>query len=684
MNRRISTAVLVLLALAGGALAADLPSSAGLTQQQIANDVLSAMDRSVDPCQDFYRYACGGWLATAKMPGDRSRWTRSFSVIDEENREFLRTALEDAAKNPGTDADRRRVGDFYAACMDDKAVEKAGIAPLKPFLERIATVKDAKSAMTVAGEMQRDGSGAFLRLGPLADFKRPDFEILFMIQGGLGMPDRDYYLSEDAKKKDIRAAYEKHVATMLGLIGEKPEDARRHAAAVLAFETELAKVSRDRTAMRDVEKLYHKVDRSGLEKMTPSLAWEPFFQAVGLPKVKDISVATPEFFEGLQKLLPATPAETLQAYLRWHLVHDAADALSDPFVEANFDFYGKTLSGTKEIQPRWKRCVRATEEALGESLGAVYVAAKFPGDSKKIALEMIGDIEQAFSENLPNLKWMDEPTRKLALEKKAAVVNKIGYPDKWRDYSKLQIGRQSYFANALAAARFETARELNKVEKPVDRTEWGMTPQTVNAYYNGLQNEIVFPAGILQPPFFYRDYPAVMNYGAIGTVIGHELTHGFDDQGRKFDPKGEQREWWSKDSSEKFEKQAQCIADQYSGYEIEKGVKVNGKLTLGENIADNGGLKESWNAYKAWEKRHGGPSPSIDGLTPDQLFFIAHAQAWCTLITPEAARLQVTVDPHSPSQFRVFGPIANHPAFGEAFHCPAGAPMNPADKCVVW
>ena len=677
MKRRSLALVLLPTLLALPAAAADL------TVDQINDSVLSAMDRTADPCQDFYRYACGGWLDKTKLPSDQTRWSRSFSVVAEDNKAFLHDVLEDAAKNPGSDADRRRVGDFYAGCMDEAAIETAGTTPLAPTLAKIDAIKDGGAAFAFAGELGRQGVDAFFGAGVTPDFKNPGTNILFLRQGGLGMPDRDYYVSTDAKKKELLVAYEAHVARMLGLLGEAPEAAATHAKSIVAFEAELAKVSRERAALREVEKLYHKVDRKGLPEVA-KLNWDGYFNAAGYPKLEQINVATPEFFPVLLQQLSSQPIETVREYLRWNVVNNAADALPKAFVEAQFEFFGQRVGGQQEIAPRWKRCVDATQGALGEAVGKVYVEAKFPGDSKKVALEMIGDIENAFEAGLPKLSWMDDATRARAVEKKAAVANQIGYPDKWRDYSTVKISRDGYFASMASANEFEFKRQFDKVGKPVDRGEWPWPPQTVNASYSPPQNRINFPAGILQPPFFSRSFPAAINYGAIGTIIGHELTHGFDDAGRKFDPQGALREWWSPEATEKFVKVAQCIDDQYSKFAIPSGEHVNGKLTMGENIADNGGLKESWTAFKDWQKRHGNDGGTVPGLTADQLFFVAHGQVWCTQISPEQARLRVTTDPHSPGFARVYGPIANHPAFGEAFQCKPGTPMNPVDKCAVW
>ena len=655
-----------------------------MTPQQIGSDVLSSMDPEAEPCEDFYRYACGGWLDNTELPSDQTRWGRSFSVINERNREIVRDILESAAANPGDHQERQLIGNYYGSCMDEAAIAKAGTEPLAPILAEIAKVKDTASLMTVTGKLHRHFVGALFQMAVLPDFKNPDLNIAFFFQGGLGMPDRDYYVAEDETKRQLLADYEKHIARMFGLIGESSEEAAAHAAQIIAFETRLAESSRPRAEMRVIEKLYNKLDRKGLEELTPKLPWDAYFAAIGYPAVKDISVATPEFFESLEKIVAETDPAVVTTYLRWHLVNASADALPEAFVNADFDFYGGKLQGQKEIQPRWKRCVEATEQALGEAAGKVYVERQFAGASKDVALEMIHDIEAAFEHSLPALAWMDDVTRDRAVEKAEAVSSKIGYPDQWRDYSAMKIERGNFFANVMAAQSFEYDRNVSKIAKPVDPDEWRMNVQAVNAYYNPLQNETVFPAGILQPPFFHKDFPAAMNYGSIGAVMGHELSHGFDDQGRKFDPSGEMRAWWEPQASERFQEQAQCVDDLYSGYEIEPGVKVNGKLTLGENIADIGGVKQAYAAYKLWEKRHEAPKPMVEGLTNEQLFFVAYGQVWCSLTTPEQARLRITTDSHSPSRFRVNGPVSNNSDFAKAFSCEVGTPMRPKNSCEVW
>jgi putative endopeptidase len=682
--------VLFALAASGPLGAADAPSAKTLTRAEIAQSVSSSMDRSADPCNDFYRYACGGWLENTTIPADQARWVRSFSTITERNRELVRDLLETEGKTPSADPERRQIGDFYAACMDEAAVERAGLKPLAGLFAEIDKVKDADSLFTVAAGLSENGVGTLFGGGAAPDFKNPGMNLLFLTQGGLGLPDRDYYVSDDPKKKELLAQYEVHVARMLALAGETAADSAQHARAIVAFETELAKASRPRAEMRDRDRIYNKLDRAGLEKLTPRLGWQRFFATLGYPEVQSINVAVPEFFQALERLATSTPPETLRAYLRWQTVDAHADRLPKAFVDANFAFFGKALSGQAEIQPRWKRCVTATTAALGEAIGKIYVAQEFAGNSKEVALEMIRDIENAFESNLPNLAWMDDTTRQRAVEKAKKITNKIGYPDSWRDYSTVVVKRDDYFASALSATRFEFHRDMKKVGHPVDRAEWRMVPQQVNAYYMSTSNEIAFPAGILQPPFFHKDFPAALNYGGVGTVMGHELTHGFDDQGRKSDGDGVLREWWEPEVAAKFEKQAACVEKQYSAMEVEPGVHVNGKLTLGENIGDIGGVQEAYWGYQSWKKRHAAEvaamaaDPLVPGLSDDQLFFVAFSQVWCSLSTPEYLRNQVTTDSHSPGQFRAIVPLINQPKFADAFSCPVGSRMNPKERCTVW
>jgi predicted metalloendopeptidase len=510
----------------------------------------------------------------------------------------------------------------------------------------------------------------------------------------LGLPERGYYLREDEASLELLGQYREHVARMLDLLagrgeteeaGEPSAESRAAAEQVVALETRLAEASRSAAQMRDIVALYNPKTTEELQAMASQVPWSTYWDATGFQPPSDVIVAVPEFFETLSAVVAETDPEVLRAYLRWHLIHDQADFLSSPVVEEDFRFFGRTLSGQQKLPARWKRCVDATDQALGEDLGQLYVEHYFPGDSKEIAEGMIQGIEEAFVESLPQLAWMDETTRQRAQEKAAAIQEKIGYPDEWRDYSGLAVSSEDFLANVQAARVFEYERVLSRAGKPVDRGEWFMSPPTVNAYYNALLNEIVFPAGILQPDAFHRDFPMAMNFGGIGAVMGHELTHGFDDSGRRFDAQGRLREWWQPEVSERFEERAQCVQDLYDGYEVEPGLTLDGKLTLGENIADLGGVKEAHRAYRAWrEAQAQEPEPLIEGLTDEQLFFVAYGQVWCAVASPEYLRLQARTNPHSTPRYRVVGPISNLPAFGEAFDCPVGSPMRPEKVCEVW
>lgn len=682
MIQRFSPVVLAALLAATPAFSSDSPATA--SGRPGVDALLESMDPTADPCDDFYRYACGGWLDATELPSDEPRWNRSFSVVHERNREILRAMVEDAAAHPGEDMDRKRIGGFYGACMDEEGIEKAGADPLRPALDKIAAVKSTDDLFRVAGELNRQGVGVLFGAGILPDFQDPERNIGFLSQGGLGLPDRDFYLSEDEKKTALRSGYRDAVTTLLGLLGDTDEQAAAAADRILAFETRLAEASRSREEMRQVERLYNKLDLEGLVELTPELPWKAWTMAIGHPDFSEINVGTPEFFEGLQASLAETDATTWRDYLRWHLVLSSAPSLSSAFVDAEFDFFDRQLAGRQEMQPRWKRCLGATEGALGEVLGRLYVAEHFAGDSKKVALEMIHDVEDAFAANLADLAWMDDTTRGFALAKMEAVSNKIGYPDDWRDYSALEIDPKDHFGNLARSAAVDFDFQFDKHGQPVDDEEWFLPPQTVNAFYNPLGNEIVFPAGILQPPFFSHEFPAAMNYGGIGSAMGHELTHGFDDSGRKFDPDGKLREWWAPEVSERFEERAACIEELYDGFEIEPDLNVNGKLTLGENIADVGGVKQAFLGYRAWVERHGEPEPFAEGIGGDQVFFLAMAQNWCTVQSPENARLLATTDSHSPGRFRVLGTLSQVPAFATAFRCEAGKRMAPKNRCEVW
>ena len=638
----------------------------------------SAMDKSVDACTDFYQYACGGWLKKTPIPEDRATWSRGFSEIFQRNEALLRQILEKDTKGEPDPADpfAKKVGDFYSTCMDEHKAETASFAALQDELARVDGVHDARSLARVVGRLQAIGGRTLFGFGSQQDFKDARLVIGGADQGGLGLPDRDYYLKDDQRMRDLRALYQDHIEKMLALAGATDAEAKKQARTVMDIETALARASMDKVERRDPNKIYHRLERAGLKKISPHFLWDAYFDELGAPSVQAINVLTPDFFTGMDKLLAAKgKLNDLKTYLRWTAIEDAAPALGQAFVEERFRLT-KALTGTKAILPRWKRCVQMTDRALGEALGRSFVVTTIGEEGKKAAKEMIQSIEGAFENNLVAVTWMDDAARAASREKLQKIDNKIGYPEKWRDYSTVRIGRESLLANVAEAALFETRRDLAKIGKPVDRNEWGMTPPTVNAYYNPSMNEMVFPAGIMQAPFFKTDAPVVTNHGGLGMVMGHELTHGFDDEGRQFDGDGNLHEWWSPAVSKAFEERAACVADKYDQYVAVEDVHLNGKLTLGENIADIGGLKMALSALHQKKGR-------MNAQT-DREFFVAFAQAWCTNYRPEAARLQAQTNPHSTAQWRVNGPVSDNADFAKAFSCKAGSPMNPEKKCAVW
>lgn len=661
-------------------LAADVP--ARKSPAEVAATVKLQMDGALDPCVDFYAYACGNWLKTTQLPADRSRWGRGFTEIAERNLALQRQILDELKAGSAT-SDAAKVGAFYGSCLNEAAIDAAGIKPLQPMLDVIATVKDPGSLMSALGKLSTFGVPGFFGGATVPDFKRPTMNVLFVFQGGIGLPDRDYYLESGMAAQ--KTAYQAHVAKMLALAGSDGATAQADAATIVALETELARAMSPREELRDPNKTYNKLDRTGLQALTPSLPWDKLFTALGHPTVTEINVATPEYFKALDAIVKQTSAKSMQSYLRWQALRSSSAGLSKPFVDESFEFYGKTLAGQREQQPRWKRCIQATDGALGEILGKLYVERAFPGESKAVALEMIHRVEQAFIAGLPDQGWMDDATRTAAKQKAEMIANKIGYPDKWIDYSAVKIVPNDYFANRLAIERFNLDRELRKVGQPVDKTEWGMTPPTVNASYNPLNNEMSFPAGIMQAPFFDRDFSAAMNYGAMGMVMGHELTHGFDDEGRKFAGDGQLREWWPAEVASNYEDRAQCVRALYSQYEVQPDLVLNGDYTSGENIADMGGIKIAYRAYKQLlAEKPEAATVKVEGLTDDQLFFVAYAQSWCSIQTPQIEKQLVTIDPHSHPRWRVNGPLSQFATFAEAFACRPNTPMNPNARCEVW
>ena len=640
------------------------------------------LDKSCKPCDDFYEFAMGGWMKANPIPAEYPTWG-TFSQLRDNNLTAMRTVLDTAAKaNAPAGSTEQKIGDFYASCMDTAAIEAAGMKPIIGELAAIDAIDDRKSLDAAIAKLQREGVDVLFRFGSGQDIKDSSRVIALASQGGLGMPDRDYYFRDDDKSKQLRADYEQHVTKMFALAGDAPEKAAAEAKSVMSIETALAKASRTRVELRDPEKNYHLMPLAEMKTLTPDWSWENYLRAVGAPSMAQINVRQPEFFKEMNQTLSGVTLPDWKIYLRWHLIHASAQGLPERFVDENFDFYDKKLLGTKEMLPRWKRCVQATDRNLGEALGQIYVERYFTSAAKARAKEMVNNLIAALRDDIPTLSWMGPETKKEALAKLQAFNIKIGYTDKWRDYSKLAIDRGSYAANVRRSTEFEHARQLAKIGQPVDRTEWGMTPPTVNAYYSSTMNEIVFPAGILQPPFYNPNADDAVNYGGIGAVIGHEISHGFDDQGSKFDGKGNLHEWWTPDDRKNFTERGDCVVKQFNGYEVEPGLHQNGKLVLGESIGDLGGLAI---AYAAYEKSIEGKRPkNIDGFTPEQRFFLGWAQVWGTNQRAEAARLQTNTDPHPLARFRGNGPLSNMEAFAKAFGCTKGDAMVRGDACKIW
>jgi len=642
---------------------------------------VSLLDRGVDPCTDFYRFACGGWMERNPIPPDQAVWGR-FNELAENNLVIDRKILEKAAaERPNRDANDQKIGDYYASCMDETAIEKKGLDPLRPELDRIAGLQSKAELPGYLAHAHRIGSNAFFEFGSQPDYKDAAMEIAETDQSGLGLPDRDYYLKADPRSIALREKYVQHVQRMLELAGDKPETAAEKAKAVMAIETALAKVSMDRVSRRDPARVYHDMTVADLGKLSSAFDWNRYIVATGAPKFDSLNVTVPDFVKGFNDVVVNAELGDIKTYLTWRLLSTAASMLPKAFVNERFDFYGKTLTGATELRPRWKRCVRSTDSDLGEALGKSYVEEAFGGQSKQRVLNMVHAIEQALQADLQELSWMTAETKKQALLKLAGVENKIGYPDKWRDYSSLKIVRGDALGNSMRANDFETHRQLAKIGQPVDRSEWSMSPPTVNAYYNPQQNNINFPAGILQPPFFDMRADDAVNMGGIGAVIGHELTHGFDDQGRQFDARGNLRDWWTAKDTEAFKERAQCFVDQYSKYVAIDDVHLNGKLTLGENTADNGGVRLALLALRAMSGTNG---RAVEGFTPEQQFFISFGQIWCDNARPEVLRLRAQVDPHSPDKFRVNGVFSNMPEFQKVFSCKPDSPMVDPKPCRVW
>jgi len=646
----------------------------------------SLIDTAADPCVDFFKYACGNFNKLYPIPADRSGFGIG-TIVAEYTEQQLHVMLEKATTGgENRSANEQKIGDYYASCMDTETIDREGLKPLQPELDRIAALKDKTELTGLLAHFQLINVNAFLGFGEQQDFKDARKQIAAVDQGGLGLPERDYYFRTGEAAEKTRKEYVQHIANMLKLMGEAESQAASDAQQIMQLETALAKVSMDITSRRNPNKVYHMETVAELSSQAPALSWSRFLEAVGTPPITELNVVNPDFFKGLNEILNSTDLPTIKTYLRWQLINSIpAEFLPKAFDEENFDFYGRKLKGQPEQQARWKRCVQATDGALGEALGQVYVDQEFPPTSKQATLQMVHDIEGAMGQDIETLDWMSAATKARAEEKLHAVADKIGYPDHWRDYSKLTIVRGDAFGNSLRAAEFENQRELAKIGKPVDRGEFGMSPPTVNAYYNPSMNDINFPAGILQSPLYDPKATDAENYGHIGGVVGHELTHGFDDQGRQFDGNGNLSDWWTADDAKKFEDKADCEVKEYGNFVATDDAKVNGRLTLGENTADNGGLRLAFIAFLTDAKRKGiDLDQKQEGYTPVQQFFVAFGQDWCGDTRPEQLRLQVQTDPHSPRQFRVNGVVQNMPEFGQAFGCKTGQPMMPANACRVW
>jgi putative endopeptidase len=658
------------------------PAAAPMTLVQ-AGIVPAWLDRKADACQDFFAFACGGFLASTTIPADRSSWS-AITTVMQESENFLHDVLEKAARSKGGDPALAVLGDYYAACMDEPGIEKAGLAPLKPYLDTIAGVKDATTAMNAVIELHAVGVFAFFDIAPLQDFSDATQVIAWLDQSGLGLPDRKYYLEDAGNMKTVREAYRAHVERMFVLAGQAPAAAKIAMADVLRIETALARLQQDQVYRRDPHHIYHRVDRAGLQKAAPKFPWGPYFAKLGLPQVATLSIHDPKYYNAVTGLIAKEKPAALRSYLTWQLLHDSAASLSKPFVDEDFAL-DRALTGVKELAPRWRRCVARVDSDLGELLAQPYVAAKFAGDARARAIELTKAVLEAMGEQLQTLPWMDDATRAAAAGKLDKMAYLVGYPDVWRKYT-FAVSRADFAGNVLAATRFELARQLGKIGKPVDKLDWGMTPPTVNAYYDPTLNQMVLPAGQLQAPFYGAGFHPAVNFGSTGGgTIGHEMTHGFDDEGSQFDADGNLRDWWSKSTKEAFAAATQCVVDQYAQYEAVPGVKLDGKLTAGENIADIGGVKIAFGAYRAWKARQKTPPPAqVEGFTDEQLYFLGYGQAWCSKMTPEAAETRAHSDPHSPARWRVNGVVVDQPGFAEAFGCAKGTPMNPGKSCSVW
>ncbi len=656
--------------------AVSLPYTPGLDVQ--------SMDASANACVDFYQYACGGWVDKNPIPDDQASWS-VYGKMENDNQHFLWGILDGlAATTSHRSVTQKQIGNYFAACMDEATADGLGVEPIRKYLNLVDGIRSTRDLPAVLSRLHMEigGRGLFFQFTSSQDFADSSQMIAFASAGGLGLPDRDYYTKEDEKSVTIRQQYAAHVARIFTLLGDPPQDAKREAAVVLNMELALAKASLTRVEQRDPQKLFHKVNAEGLRALTPSFDWSAYLHESGVGNLNSFNVTEPAFYQALDTLLSSTSIANIKTYLRWHIAHVTAPYLSSALVTEDFEFFRKTLRGVPRLQPRWKQCVKRVDEDLGEALGREFVRRVFGPELKQKSLQMTRQIEQAMQEDLEHLSWMSSETKKNALEKLHTLANKIGYPDKWRDYGSVRIRRDDFVGNVVRATVFESRRQLAKIGKPLDRSEWGMTPPTVNAYYDPQMNDINFPAGVLQPPLYDPKMDDAPNYGNTGGTIGHELTHGFDDEGRQFDARGNLHDWWTAKDAKEFTDRAQCVVERYSQYTIIDDIKINGQLTEGEDIADLGGLVLAWMAWKG-ETQHESLNPR-DGFTPDQRFFIGYAQWTCESTRPAQLRVQALTDPHSPGQYRVNGVMVNMPEFAKAFSCKVGQPMVSSKPCRVW
>lgn len=644
------------------------------------------IDTTVSPSQNFYLYANGGWLKRNPIPPEFSRWG-SFTELYDRNMNILHSIAEKTSSqaNAPMGSDAQLVGDFYFSGMDTNTVESQGAEPLTPYLRQIESIKNLDDLRQVIANLQNIGVNILFRFSSEQDYKNSERMIGFVHQAGLSLPDRDYYTKTDKQSQEILGEYSNYMEKMLALLGDPNDTAADEASTIMTIEHRLAEASMTRVEQRDPKATYHMMSLTEVNAITPDFSWNRYIESYNLHNVNEINVSQPKFLSEVGKMLAEIPIAKWKVYLRWHLINAMAPYLSLKFVDERFNFYGKVLTGTKELQPRWKRVLGEVDGSIGFSLGKLYVAENFSPSAKSRALEMVNNLEAAFSERIKDLSWMSEATKKQALDKLKAIVNKIGYPDKWKSYAGLKIDRGPYVLNVIRANEFNTDYEINKIGKPVDRTEWGMTPPTVNAYYNPFMNEVVFPAGIMQPPFFNPNADDAVNYGGMGAVIGHEMTHGFDDEGSQFDAKGNLANWWTADDEANFKKKAEILVDQFNGYTVLDSLHVNGKLTEGENIADLGGVSIAFQAFENTLKGKSRPE-KIDGFTPEQRFFLAWAQMWRENDTPQALRQRIIVDPHSPNEYRCNGPVSDFPPFYDAFGCKPADPMYRAEdvRAKIW